>query len=373
MPVGARRSSTVAAGADPPPTEGGGAVTTRMATEIGEQPEAIARTLDALLPHRGALRRLAEGRRHLLLVARGSSDNAGVYGRYLLEIHAGVAAALAAPSLATHYRARPDLGDTLVVSLSQSGETDEIVETQAWARELGARTVAITNDAASTLASEADLALVTDAGPELAVPATKSYTCQLAAVAVVADALGPADRSLEPELRRVPGEVARLLEARDGVEAAVDVLADATDRLVSGRGILYGTALEVALKLEETCLEPVRGLSYADLRHGPIAIVDPSVTAVLVAAADGPMVEGMTALARDLTDRGARVVGIGGDPGFRAACEVVVDGPASPEAVSPLGTIVPAQLVVESLSRRRGLDPDAPRGLSKVTQTDVTG
>ncbi len=150
---------------------------TQMAREIAEQPDAVRRTLDALLPRRDAVRALAADRRRVLLVARGSSDNAAVYGRYLLETHAGVEAAPAAPSVATHYRAPLDLRDSLVVSLSQSGATEEIVETQEWARERGAATLAVTNVADSPLAQQADLALVTRAGPELAVPATKSYLC----------------------------------------------------------------------------------------------------------------------------------------------------------------------------------------------------
>lgn len=346
------------------------ASTTLMAREIGEQPDRVARTLDALLPRRDELRRLAAGRRHVLLVARGSSDNAGVYGRYLLEAHAGWGAALAAPSLATHYGARRDLSDTLVVSLSQSGETEEIVHTQAWAAASGARTVSITNVEGSSLERDADLALVTPAGAERSVPATKSYTAQLAAIAVIADALGPLDATLEPALRTVPDAIARLLRERAGVEQAVEMLAGAGAVLVSGRGIVYGTALEVALKLEETCLRPVRGLSYADLRHGPIAMVDERTVAVLVAASDGPMLAGMTRLARQLREHRAATIGIGGDEGYRAACDVAVDGPVLPETLTPLAGIVPAQLVVESLSRQLGLDPDAPRGLSKVTQTD---
>ncbi len=348
-------------------------MTTVMAREIAEQPAVLDATLDALLPLREELRRLDENRREVLFVARGTSDNAGVYGRYLLEVHAARGASLAAPSLATHYRVRRDLSDTLAVSVSQSGATAEIVEAQAWLRSCGARTVAITNAGGSPLAEGADLAMVTRAGEELAVPATKSHTAQLAAIAVIADALGPDAASLESELRRVPQEMARTLEARGGIEVAAAALAGTGSTLVSGRGLTFGTALELALKLEETCLRPVRGLSYADLRHGPIAVVDEDVTAVLVAAQDGPMVAGMTELADDLRALGATTVALGGDGRFRAACDHVVPGPDLPELVAPIGLVVPAQLVVESLARRLGLSPDNPRALSKVTQTDRPG
>jgi glutamine---fructose-6-phosphate transaminase (isomerizing) len=345
---------------------------TRMAREMAEQPEAVARTLDALLPVRPELASLAEGRDAVLFVARGSSDNAAVYGRYLLETHAGHLAAMAAPSVATHYASRLDLSRALVVSVSQSGSTEEIVVTQDWAKGCGAATVAVTNVAGSPLADGADLALVTRAGPERAVPATKSYTTQCAAMAVLATALAPRPTALDAELVRVPGEIRRLLGERAGVGAAVDVLASTNEVLVTGRGLTFGTALETGLKMEETCLRPVRGLSYADLRHGPIAVVDRQLVCVVVAPQDGPMRDGLTELVGDLAARGARTVGIGGDATFQAAVDVAVPGPDLVEAVAPLALIVASQMVVEALARALGLDPDAPRGLSKVTQTDQT-
>jgi glucosamine--fructose-6-phosphate aminotransferase (isomerizing) len=353
---------------------GGGQVsTTQMAREVAEQPDAVRRTLAALVPRRPELRALAEGRR-VLFAARGSSDNAAVYGRYLLEVHAGVAGGLVSPSVATHYGSRLDLSDALVVSVSQSGATEEIVATQAWARRCGAATVAIANVADSPLVAEADLALVTSAGPELAVPATKTYLTQLAALAVLGTGLAPQPDALDEGLRRVPDEVQRLLDERRGVDEAVEVLAGALQSdghtIVSGRGLMLGTALETALKLEETCLRPVRGYSYADLRHGPISVVGPGVVAVLVAAPDGPLLEPVVRLAEDLARRGATTVGIGGDADFEAACAVHLPGPALAEVLAPLGTMVPAQLLVEALARRLGLDPDNPRGLAKVTSTD---
>jgi glucosamine--fructose-6-phosphate aminotransferase (isomerizing) len=345
-------------------------MSTQMAREIAEQPAAVRRTLAALTPLRGAIRALAAGRSQVLFAARGSSDNAAVYGRYLLETHAGVLGGLVSPSVATHYRARLDLSDAIVVSVSQSGSTREIAATQAWAHECGAATIAVTNVEGSPLAREADLALVTQAGPELAVPATKTYLTQLVAMSVLATALAPDVDRLDHDLARVADEVERLVRARRGVEDAVATLRDASYAVVSGRGLMMGTALETALKLEETCLRPVRGYSYADLRHGPISVVTSGVVAVLVAAPDGPLLEPLAELAGDLADRGATVVGIGGDPRFASACAVHVPGPDLPEALAPLGAIVPAQLVVEELARAFGLDPDRPRGLAKVTATD---
>ncbi|MBC2932859.1 SIS domain-containing protein [Nocardioides sp. zg-1228] len=338
-----------------------------MAAEIAEQPAAAARTLEHLVPLQPRLRELAEDRRRVLLVARGSSDNAAIYGRYLLEVAAAVPAALAAPSVATHYRSRLDLSDCLVVSVSQSGATAEIVETQDWARSCGAATVAITNVDGSPLADAADLSLVTRAGPETAVPATKTYLTQLVALALLADALAP-DHALADGLAHVPAAVARLLES--DVAAAAEALAAAEQVVVSGRGLLLGTALETALKMEETCLRPVRGYSYADLRHGPISVVREGLLAVLVGSASGPLAEPMADLVRDLRERGARVLGIGGTPTFADLCDLHLAGPDLPETLEPIASIVPAQMMVEQTARRLGLDPDNPRGLRKLTRTD---
>ncbi|HEY6739568.1 MAG TPA: SIS domain-containing protein [Actinopolymorphaceae bacterium] len=343
---------------------------TQMAAEIAEQPQAVARTLDALRPVRAELARLTADTRQVLFVARGSSDNACVYARYLVETHAYKMAGLFSPSVATQYRAEIDLAGTTVVCVSQSGETKEIVETMTWAASRGARTVAVTNNADSSLADTADLALVTLAGEERAVPATKTYTTQLAAMTILASALAPDPTALDADLARVPAEMARLIERRQGVDRAAELLSGTTEVLVSGRGLLFGTALEVALKLEETCLRPVRGLSYADLKHGPIAVVDDEMVTVVVAPQDGPVLGGLTEMASDLRRRGAVTIGIGGDTEFQRICTHAVPGPDLPESVAPLAAVVPGQLVVETLARRLGLDPDAPRGLSKVTQTD---
>jgi glucosamine--fructose-6-phosphate aminotransferase (isomerizing) len=154
------------------------------------------------------------------------------------------------------------------------------------------------------------------------------------------------------------------------VDAAADLLAGAHDVLSSGRGLTFGTTLEVALKLEETCLQPVRGLSYADLKHGPIAVVDADLVTILVAAGDGPALPGMTELASIVREKGSKILGIGGDAIFASRCDVNLAGPDLPETLAPLALIIPAQRAIEALARKLGLDPDAPRGLRKVTQTD---
>jgi fructoselysine-6-P-deglycase FrlB-like protein len=344
-------------------------MSSRMRVEIAEQPEALRRTLDAVAPQVGALEALGRETRQVLFIARGSSDNAAVYGQYLCSVHAGRLASLASPSLATVYRADLDLHGVLAVAVSQSGATEEILTTLDWARRCGARTVAVTNVANSPLAEAADVALITQAGRELAVPATKTYTTQLAALAVLALSMGRG--AVGPQaLEGVPDAVEAMLDVAPAAEALAGRLTGADTLVVSGRGFAYSTALEVSLKLKETCYVTAVGLSYADLVHGPIAILDAGTPALLVAAAEGPMLPEMTGLARRIAGSGADVYGIGGDHDFAAACRSALPGPSLPEHLAPFALVVPGQLLVEALARAKGLDPDAPRGLDKVTQTD---
>jgi glucosamine--fructose-6-phosphate aminotransferase (isomerizing) len=340
---------------------------TLMRSEIEEQPTAVARTLDALRPLAPELRRLAADRRQVLFIARGSSDNAAVYGQYLCSIRTGRLGTLASPSVATTYRADVDLDGVLAVAISQSGATEEIVEAMDWARRCGARTVAVTNVAGSPLATGADVALVTEAGVEQAVPATKTYTTQLAALAVLGLALEGGDPGA---LEAVPDAVAAALAVAPQAEALAAELTYVERLVVTGRGYASSTALEIALKLKEACYVAAAGLSYADLLHGPIAVVDPSTPALLVAAADGPVLPGMVALGDRLAGTGAHVYGIGGDAAFVGSCRTALPGTTLPEHLAPIALVVPGQLLVEALARAKGIDPDEPRGLRKVTQTD---
>jgi fructoselysine-6-P-deglycase FrlB-like protein len=346
-------------------------MTTRMRAEIAEQPAAVGATLDALLPLAGEIERLGAGLRHVLFIARGSSDNAAVYGQYLCSVRSGRLGTLASPSIATAYRAQVDLDGVLAVAVSQSGRTDEIVATQEWARSCGARTVAVTNDEGSPLASQADLALVTRAGEELAVPATKTFTTQLAALAVLGLALG-GDRAGLERLRSVPDAIARALDVAEAAESLAARLTYVQQLVVSARGYAYAIARELALKLEEACYITALGLSYADLEHGPIAVVDADTPALLVAASrDTAMLGAMTALARRCRRDGGHVYGIGGDEEFAAACHAALPDAGLPAELAPLTLVIPGQLLTEAIARAKGIDPDRPRALRKVTQTSA--
>jgi glucosamine--fructose-6-phosphate aminotransferase (isomerizing) len=264
-----------------------------------------------------------------------------------------------------------DLSGVLAIALSQSGQTEEIVETLLWARDCGARTLGITNGAGSPLTEAADVAFVTEAGTERAVPATKTFTTQLAALAVLALGLG-SDLDGE-QLREVPGAIEAMLASAGASSAALDPivaeLAGVQGVVVSGRGLAYSAALELALKLKEACYLHAMGISYADLLHGPIAVVDARTPAIVVAADSGPTLGGTVDLASRVTGAGARAYAIGGGERLAAASNRALAGPLLPEWLAPIGLIVPGQLLTEALARRLGLDPDSPRGLSKITQT----
>ena len=339
-----------------------------MASEIREQPVTLRRTIERLLPQLGQLRDVLRDCRGITLFARGSSDTAATYGRYLYEIEAAMPCSLGAPSIATLYRTTPDLSGTVAVVLSQSGETDELVEVATWARQCGARTVAITNRAHSPLADAVHLPLITEAGVERAVPATKTHTAQLAALAVLVAGLVD-DTAHVAALEEVPDEAARLLKDTSMAQAVADAMTDAEAVVISGRSYTLATAQELALKIQEVCGQPALGLSAADLQHGPHALERPGVPLLITAAPDGPSLLALEAVATTARRRGSAVYGIGGDARIRAVCDIAVPGPVLPEAVAPIVGIVPGQILVETLARRRGLGPDNPHGLTKVTQT----
>jgi len=336
---------------------------TRMQAEMAEQPERLA----ALIGRSEEIAAMVAALRPQPLagtsvLARGSSDHAAVYGRYLIEEASGRPAGLAAPSLHTLYRAPVDYSGYLGIAVSQSGHTPEIVTALERMQSAGAAGLAITNDGASPLASAADATLTLGAGEERAVPATKTVTATLVAFALVAGALGETP-FMSDELFRVPEWVAGVLDDAAAAERVAAGLVGATRLITVGRGLLLGAALEAALKLKETTMLAAEGFSGADLRHGPIAIVDQGLS-VLAFVADGPAHDDMVELVDDLRGRGAKVYVTSAHAGADLPLPAGV-----PEALVPILAVVRAQQVALSLARARGLDPDAPAGLSKVTAT----
>jgi glutamine---fructose-6-phosphate transaminase (isomerizing) len=340
-------------------------VTTAMHREIHEQPEVIARLLDTADTHVAQIAAIAASCRHVLFVARGSSDHAALYGQYLVSTRTGMLATSASPSVMTLYRAEIDLRDVLVVGVSQSGETTEIVDTIAWSRQCGAKTIAITNREHSTLANAVDTAIITHAGAELAVPATKTWSAQMVSMLILAGGLGA--RELVSEAQVIPHEMSRLLST--DVSGLVAALTDVHALMVTSRGYTAATALEIALKLKEACYISAQGASSADLEHGPLAVLGPDVPALIVAPSSGPSLPGLIAVAGKAHQAGSPVLLLGGDDQLAAAADVTAGRTTVSEVITPVVLGVPGQLLTEQLARARGINPDAPRGLSKVTQT----
>ena len=342
----------------------------RLETELAEQPAALARLLDREGAAAVALgRRLAAGDPRLVLIAaRGTSDNAARYAQYLLGAHNRLPVALAAPSLSSIYRRPPRLDGAVVLGISQSGASPDIVAVLEDARAQGQPTVAVTNTPDSPLGRAADAVLALHAGEERAVAATKTYVNSLAALALLSAGL-QGDRDGVAALRGVPDALAATLElAAAPARAAAAALADASACAVVGRGFNHATAFEVALKATELSGTMAVPFSGADLLHGPIGAVGPGFPVVLVAPS-GATRPSLAEAGRALRARGARLLALADDPDELGADAALPLPPGLPEWLSPLVAVVPGQLLAVELARARGLDPDRPAGLRKVTLT----
>lgn len=334
-----------------------------MAEEMAEQPARLTQLI-------GRFDEIVDGVRGVApvplsgttIVARGSSDHAGIYGRYLLEAATGRPVSLAAPSLHTLYGIDVDYRGQLVIAVSQSGATPEIVRTVQALQDGGGRALAITNDPASALGTTARETLALGVGPERAVPATKTVTAQLTALAIVAAALGrvPFARG---DLDGVPEWVQAVLDDPAPVAAAAKGLVGASQLIIVARGYLYAAALETALKIKETCSLLAGGYSAADLRHGPIATVTRGFPVVALCAA-GPARSDVASLVEELRSRHASVLVVGSGGG----ADIPLPGEV-PESLAPIVAVVRGQQLAYELALRLGFDPDTPAGLMKVTPT----
>ncbi|HEX6500884.1 MAG TPA: SIS domain-containing protein [Micromonosporaceae bacterium] len=341
-----------------------------MAADIAEQPEVFARLLDAAGPIAEAAATIARWRpRHVVFTARGTSDHAALYAAYLTEIRLGIPAGLASPSAITVYGARPDLRDALVVGVSQSGGSPDLVKVVQVARERGAHTVAITNNPSSPLASAAELHVDVAAGHERAVAATKTYTAELLALLMLIEGVRAGDGALPADERRaleaLPGHAARVLDDPTAVQLAPRYRF-AARVVTTGRGYAYPTAREAALKLMETSYLAALAFSGADLLHGPLAMADPDVP-VLAVVGNGPGGAAMREVLARLGERRADVVAVG--PAPVPGAHTRIETPDVDERYAPLLDILPLQRLALALALARGEDPDAPRGLRKVTST----
>ena len=302
----------------------------------------------------------------VVIAARGTSDHAALYGQYILGARNRLIVAPAAPSLISLYGASPRLRNALVLGISQSGRSPDVVGVIEASRREGALTAAITNDPSSELAVAAEHLVELGAGPERAVAATKTYLAEIAVLAMLSAALS-GDVASGKELRALPAALRAALATEERVAKLAEARAGDDECAVLARGFHYATAREWALKLKELAYVLADPYSAADFQHGPIALVHPG-SSVLGVATAGPALSSMTEILVRVGEVGARLLVISDD---EAVCRLG-DGvpiPSVPEWLSPLVAILPAQLFAYHLARARGLDTEAPRNLSKVTLT----
>jgi glucosamine--fructose-6-phosphate aminotransferase (isomerizing) len=340
----------------------------KMMEEIFDQPQALQRTLRAESRHAQRFRSFARGKfRLIVLVARGTSDNAAIFGRYLLEFTTGIPVSMAAPSLHTLYHAKLDLRDALVIGVSQSGAGTDINLVLESARRQGAYTLAITNEAESPLAQVVDDVFLVRAGRQKSVAATKTYTGQLMLFYLVASALS--DKVTPQALSEIPEYVRQSLGLVDEIRELVERYRYMRQCAVVARGLNYANAFEMALKLMETCYVVAERFSSADFLHGPIAMVEPNFP-VLLFMPPGKTFRDTGQLVRRLHGLRAETLAITSAAAKVPAATRVIRVPGSmPEIYTPIPYIIPGQIFAALLAEVKGIDPDHPRSLHIVTKT----
>ena len=338
--------------------------------EIREQPQVVRTLLDREHDHVKQIAQLIHDRdiHHVLIAARGTSDNAAQYAKYALGIVNGLPVALATPSIYTLYDAAPQLDDTLVVGISQSGMSPDIVSVLKNGRSQGMMTLAITNAESSRLADAAEHVILCHAGEERAVAATKTYTTELTVLAMLSAALA-----------NDPGRVEALYAVPEALEAAIGLAAPIAQRAdrycymeqcaVISRGYNYATSFEIALKLKELTYIGANPYSSADFMHGPIAVVERGFPVVVIAPS-GRVYGDLLDLVRELSARRAELIIISDEDEILDYAQTPLRlEPELPEWLSPIAAVVPGQLLAYHLAQSKGLDPERPRGLNKVTET----
>lgn len=340
-----------------------------MSGEMAEQPAVLRRLLDeGAAEIRSVAERISARKpRFVLLTARGTSDNAALYAKYLLEIKLGLPCGLTSMSTTTAYQAKADLTDVLVITVSQSGGSPDLVASARAARESGAITLAVTNNAASDLAAVSEFHIDVLAGREKALPATKTYTAELLALYLFVEGLCGGDAVAAAE--GLPAVAEQILSRKEEIKTLAGRYRFAERLVLTSRGYGYPTAKEAALKLMETSYIPALAYSGADLLHGPLAMVD-NLSPVIAIVTNGRGGEALRPVLGRLKERGADLVVVGPEQEVASASAgfaLPTDGVL--EELQPILEIMPLQMLAYEVATARGQDPDAPRALAKVTET----
>ncbi|HRE47620.1 MAG TPA: SIS domain-containing protein [Aggregatilineales bacterium] len=338
--------------------------------EIAEQPEVMRRLITEGMPlaEQIAAAIRAFNPAFVTIAARGTSDNAGRYAQYLWGIRAGLSVGLATPSVHTLYEAAPNLSRAVVIGISQSGRAEDVRKVLDDARAQGALTISLTNNAESPLAQSALYHLPLMAGEEISVAATKTYTAQLTAVALIAAALTE-NAEMRDYLAKLPDLAAETIRGTEGIRAWAERYRYMDRFVTTGRGYNYCTAFEISLKVKELCY--VTGVEYseADFRHGPIAMVSRGFPVFSIAPA-GKALPNMISLLEKLNERGAENIVITNDDAAAALGVRAMRIPAGvPEWLTPLLAVIPGQVFAYQLALAKGHSVDQPEGLRKVTIT----
>ncbi|HHW48899.1 MAG TPA: SIS domain-containing protein [Clostridiaceae bacterium] len=341
-----------------------------MLNEINEQPEVLKRCMEK---NKDSVKKLAEEIRKrniewIYIAARGTSDHAGIYGKYIIESELGIPVALAAPSVFTLYQKSVNFKNGMVIGISQSGKAADVLEVIKSAKSQGALTVSITNFPDSPMAQEANFHLDLSAGLEKSVAATKTFTSQMLVLALLVAELSGNDE-LKKELSLVPENISHILSTADTIKNKVERYRFISECFVLSRGMNYAIALESALKIQETTYTRAKAFATSDFQHGPIAMVDKNIP-VIVYAPDGPSLKDTEAMIDKLAELGIELIVVSNKRSVldKGTCSLSIPHTAN-DIISPFYNAVVAQLFACNLSLAKGLNPDSPRMLSKVTIT----
>lgn len=344
-------------------------MSTIMEQEIAQQPQGLldCYSYNIKLIKEIALEAKTKNVRHIMMAARGSSDNACNYFKYMCEIYVGIPVSFAAPSVLTLYNGKLDLSDTMVIGVSQSGKAADVMEILNRAKNQGSITVSVTNNLSSPMATCSKFHIFLNVGEEKSVAATKTYMAQMYALALIAAEMSE-NEQLKKDLQQAPAKISEVIKLSKQIGESAQRYVKATDCYVLSRGINYAAAQETGLKIQETTYIKARAYAISDFHHGPFAVVDNKTYVLILAPSDKSQKD-----AEEMIDKvaatGADLTVFTDNAKLADKVNSLVLLPACPESISPFIYVTCAQMFACYLSVARGLNPDAPRGLKKVTIT----